>query len=142
MKTTTLMIVAASMGLIAFAQAEETKKERLERKLPPKVIEKFDKDGDGKLNKEEREAARAEHKARMEERRKKALEKFDADKDGKLSEEERKVMKEARRAKMLERFDKDGDGELSEDERKEMRKAMKGRHKGLHGKKKERREEA
>lgn len=148
MKTTTLMIVAASMGLIGFAQAEEVKeakKERPERKLPPELIEKFDKDGDGKLNKQEREAARAERRARMEERRKQALEKFDTDKDGELSKEERKAMKEARRAKRLEKFDADGDGELSEEERAEMRKAMQGRHHGPHGKKgkrKERREQA
>lgn len=50
------------------------------------ILEKFDKDGDGKLSKEEHQAAR-------EARRKRMLEKFDKDGDGKLSEEERAAAK-------------------------------------------------
>jgi hypothetical protein len=49
------------------------------------MIAKFDKDGDGKLNDEEREKAKAERQAEM-------IKKFDTDGDGKLSEEERAKM--------------------------------------------------
>ena len=78
------------------------------------VMKKFDKDGDGKLNEEEK----AELRKKMAERGagRKAppfiMEKFDKDGDGKLSEDERaearKAM-EARRAEMIEKFDKDGE---------------------------------
>lgn len=60
---------------------------------PPEIVAKFDLDGDGKLNQEERKAAR---KAMHEHHRQKMLEKFDTDGDGKLSEEERKAAREAR----------------------------------------------
>jgi Ca2+-binding EF-hand superfamily protein len=50
------------------------------------LMKKYDKDGDGKLNKEERNA--------LMNGRKKALEKFDGDGDGKLSEDERKKLYE------------------------------------------------
>ena len=46
-----------------------------------KILEEFDKDGDGKLNEEERKAAREAAKARMEERRAKFIEKWDTDGD-------------------------------------------------------------
>ncbi len=51
------------------------------------MMKKFDKDGDGKLNDEER-------KALMDDR-KKMMEKFDADGDGKLSDEERAKLHES-----------------------------------------------
>ncbi len=128
MKTTkSLIIIAASFGLLGSARAEEAKPDRPHRKLPPEVIEKFDKDGDGKLNEEEREAAKAGRKEMMEARKKEMIAKFDTDGDGELSEEEREAAKAARKQMMLEKFDKDGDGELSDDEKAEMRKAMKGR---------------
>ena len=62
------------------------------RKLPPFLMKKFDKDGDGKLNEEER----AEARKTMEARRQEALKKFDKDGDGKLNEEERKAAIAAR----------------------------------------------
>ena len=49
------------------------------------MIKKFDKDGDGKLNEEERKAAEEARKAEM-------LKRFDKDGDGKISDEERKAM--------------------------------------------------
>lgn len=77
-----------------------------------KVLEKFDANGNGQLEPDEREAARAAMQRRREqgggkgqgrqagaadpERRKKLLEKFDTDGDGKLSETERAAAKEAR----------------------------------------------
>ncbi len=124
MKTNTMIVIAAAFGLAGAAHAEEPRKDRPHRDIPPEVIEKFDKDGDGKLNEEERQAARAAGKERMEAKRKEMIAKFDKDGDGKLSEEEEQAMREARRKMMMEKFDKDGDGELSDDEKAEMRKAM------------------
>ena len=81
-----------------------------DRTPPAEIIEKFDTDGDGKLNDEERKAARAAHREIMEKRRAEMLAKYDTDKDGKLSADERK-------AAMLDRFDTDKDGVLSDAEK-------------------------
>jgi hypothetical protein len=70
MKTKTLIIAVAMTGLIAGVQAEEGKKDRPERKLPPEIVEKFDKDGDGKLNEDERKAAREAREEMMKARKK------------------------------------------------------------------------
>lgn len=59
---------------------------------PPKIIAKFDADGDGKLNEEERKAAR---EAMKEHHRQKMLEKFDTNGDGQLSHDERKAARKA-----------------------------------------------
>lgn len=115
-----------------------------------RVIEQFDKDGDGKLNEEEKAEAMAALKDKMgdatpEQIRERLKEHFDADGDGKLNDEERakleehlKKMQENKgegdggKHPMLERFlerqkarfDKDGDGELNEAERKEAKEAF------------------
>lgn len=120
-----MIVIAAAFGLAGAAHAEKPGKDRPHRDIPPEIIEKFDKDGDGKLNQEEREAAKAARERMMEAKKKEMIAKFDKDGDGKLSEEEEQAMREARRKMMMEKFDKDGDGELSDDEKAEMRKAMK-----------------
>jgi hypothetical protein len=124
MKTTTLIVIAAAIGLSGAAHAEEGKGPRKAHKLPPEVIAKFDKDGDGKLNEEEHAAAKAARGEMEAGRKKEMLEKFDADKDGKLNDDEKAAMRGGMKKKMLEKFDKDGDGELNEEEKAEMRKAM------------------
>ncbi len=145
MKTNTLIIVATVIGLAGVASAEERKrpvrpdnrvenpegKERPDgprhpdRPLPREIIEKFDKDGDGKLNEDERAAAKEAMKGREEEFKKKMLEKFDKDGNGELSEEEKEEMKKAMWKERAKQFDKDGDGELNEEEKEAMKKAMK-----------------
>lgn len=87
---------------------------------PAEVIKQFDKDGDGKLNEEERAAMQEARKAKMAEMHKAMLEKYDADGDGKLSEDERSKAREDRKAQVLKEFDKDGDGKLSKEERDAM----------------------
>ena len=93
--------VLLSTASIANAQAPEGGEKKPEhRQMPPEVIAKFDKDGDGKLNEEERKAAREAagdrpDGAKMEEHKKEAIAKFDKDGDGKLNEEERKAAREA-----------------------------------------------
>jgi hypothetical protein len=98
----TMIAIAALAGAASFAGAEEPAGAppagappeggpREHRKPPAELIAKFDKDGDGKLNDDEKAAM----KAAMEERRKEMLTKFDKDGDGKLNEEERKAAREA-----------------------------------------------
>lgn len=118
MKTTSMLALCAMIGASSFAAAQDKPKapERPEgrgMRLPPEILKKYDKDGDGKLSDEEGKAAR-------EGRRKEMLEKYDADGDGKITGDERKKMDEDRRSEMIKRFDKDGDGKLSEEERKAM----------------------
>lgn len=135
MKTTktllTTMAAAIACSMTAYAEGDGNKPKRADRarKGPPKeIIEKFDKDGDGKLNDEERAAAKAEMKKRRAAAKAKMLERFDTDKDGKLSDEEKTAMKAAIakerkeiRAAVLAKFDKDGDGKLDADEREGVR---------------------
>ena len=98
----TMIAIAALAGAASFAGAEEPAGAppagappeggpREHRKPPAELIAKFDKDGDGNLNDDEKAAM----KAAMEERRKEMLTKFDKDGDGKLNEEERKAAREA-----------------------------------------------
>jgi hypothetical protein len=112
------------VGTCTFAPAQDTPIRPLHTGPPPhahgKFDKKFDKDGDGRLSKEERKAMHEAH-------RKELLEKFDKDGDGKLSDDELKAAQDARMAErenrrraMLQKFDKDGDGKLSEEERAAM----------------------
>lgn len=107
-----------------------------------KILQRFDINHDGQLDKSERQAARAEwqkhhhrhgkHSARAK-LHQKLLKRFDTDHDGKLSKEERaearKVAKQhrqhsrERRHEMLQRFDRDHDGKLSPAERSDAKKA-------------------
>ncbi|MFD2257671.1 hypothetical protein ACFSSA_13390 [Luteolibacter algae] len=137
MKTKSIIVIAAALGIIGTAGAQGSKPERKGggHTPPPEVIEEFDKDGDGKLNEEERQAARAAHKEMMEARKKEVLKKFDADKDGKLNESEKEAMKAEHKKRMLEKFDTDKDGELNDDEKKAMREEMQNRPGGPRGKK-------
>jgi hypothetical protein len=138
MKTKLSIIVAAAFGLAGIANAEEKKPNHdrgnrvdhpggpghPDRPLPPEIVKKFDKDGDGKLSEEEREAAKESLKKEM-------LTKFDKDGDGELSDEEREAAKkermekhEASKKEMLKKFDTNGDGELNDQEKEAMKKAM------------------
>ena len=104
------MLVVALSGW-TIAQAEEGKpgagkpgpgKER-GAEFRQKMLEKFDKNGDGKLDEDEKKAAReafqkrkeGQNGPRGEEFKKKMLEKFDKNGDGKLDPEEMKAAREA-----------------------------------------------
>ncbi len=131
MNTTRLLTMGLLLGSALTAAAQDGPKPQ---GPPPDVIAKFDKDGDGKLSPEEREAMREARKGMMEKHRKEMLGKYDADKDGKLSKEERRKMHEERQAAMIRKFDKDGDGKLSDEERAAMPKPpRKGHGPGPHG---------
>ena len=116
-----LSVFVIAIGIHAKPE-QESKKPRPGEGRPSReeVMKKFDKDGDGKLNDEEK----AELRKKMEGKRKLppfVMEKFDKDGDGELNESERaearKTM-EGRRKEMIAKFDKDGDGKLNLEERK------------------------
>ena len=71
--------------------------EEKKAEMKAKFMEKFDADKDGKLSDAEKEAIKAEMKAKFEARRSemkaKFMEKFDADKDGQLSDAEKEAAK-------------------------------------------------
>lgn len=158
MKKTMLIMVAALAGVSLFAQEARGLKGRpgggaakfdmpgLDLKTRIQLMKQFDKDGDGRLNDEERaEAMKAlkDKTADLEQMRKKfaqeIIAKFDKDGDGKLGveelmeflEEQRRVFDAGRRnfrrgrdfvppKEILAKFDKDGDGKLSREERRAM----------------------
>lgn len=101
--------MCCSVSRPAVAAPGEGKPKRAE--VREKLLQKFDKNGNGQLDPDEREAAKeamqkrreqgggkgqAGQAARAPERHRKLLEKFDTDGDGKLSETERAAAKEAR----------------------------------------------
>jgi Ca2+-binding EF-hand superfamily protein len=86
------LVVALTLcvaGLVAFAD-DEAKKEKKADKVRPRVLEKYDKNANGKLDDDEREAMRKERRA---ESTAAALKKFDKNGDGKLDASERKAAK-------------------------------------------------
>lgn len=101
------------------------------------MLKKYDKDGDGKLNEQERAAMMQDRKDTMEKRRLEQEKAFDKNGDGKLDDAERKAMMDARQAQrdqmIKERekeFDKDGDGKLNDEERKAMMAELQKRNPG------------
>ncbi len=98
------------------------------------IMKRFDKNKDGKLDEDEKAAAKEynreettgrQNKAR-EKLGQKALEKFDKNGDGKLDEAERAEMIKAIETdpRLVKRFDKDGDGKLNDAEKAAAREAF------------------
>lgn len=150
MKTSSVsraLLTAALLAVSARAQAEKVDMGPIETKPGAgkmmkqnhaELIKRFDKNGDGKLDEDEKAAA---HKAmRMEggggerDHYKEILRRFDKNGDGRLDDAERAEAEKARemvekhggvgrfRALVLKRFDKDGDGKLNDAERAEAAK--------------------
>ena len=90
MKITLFAVITAIIGLAVASGTPEKEEGRKDRGKPgiKQWIEKFDKNGDGKLDEAERKAA-------GEARKKMILEKFDKNGDGKLCADERKAAAEA-----------------------------------------------
>ena len=98
------------------------------------LIQKFDQNGDGKLDDAERAQMKAAFEAKRAEHHKEMLAKFDTNKDGKLDAAERKVMRDERLTQRFQAMDKDGDGKLTLDEFKAGAGAKQGFHRhGRHG---------
>jgi hypothetical protein len=97
-----------------------------------KMLQKYDTNGDGKLDDTERAAMRADRQAKREARKEKMLQKFDTNGDGKLEPSERAAMQEERAEKRFTKLDANGDGVISKDEFKAG--FAKGKmHRGHHG---------
>jgi len=133
-KKTVLKTIAAVVACSMCAHAEKGDNDnRPIRKGPPKeLIKKFDKDGDGELNEDEKAAMKTAMKKRHEAAKAKMLELFDANNDGKLCEDEKAAMKDAKNKKrkeiktaLLAKFDKNENGKLDQDEREGVREWMK-----------------
>lgn len=103
------------------------------------LLEKFDTNRDGRIDDQEKLAARTYMRGKTgggpKERTKKALKLFDKNADGKLDEAERTEAEKAReefqtnREAMLARFDQNGDGMLDDEERATALQAREGRQK-------------
>ncbi|HEY1558564.1 MAG TPA: hypothetical protein VGF94_27260 [Kofleriaceae bacterium] len=107
--------------------------------MKAKLLQKYDANGDGKLDAQERAQMRADFKAKRTERKAERLAKYDANKDGKLEPSERKVMIDDRAAKQFAKLDANGDGQVSlaefqafKEAHPMMRHARWGKHGGGH----------
>jgi hypothetical protein len=135
MKTTSVvpaLIVAATLILTASLRAEEAPPAPSSAAKPgprhEEILKRFDKNGDGKLDEDEKAAAKAyhrEHGGRREKFREQAMEKFDKNGDGKLDAAEKAEMRNAMETnpRVLKRFDKDRDGKLNAAEKSAAREA-------------------
>jgi len=122
--------------MTASAEDSDKKGKRLggegKRELPQRILEKFDTDGDGKLNDSEKSELKKAMTQRRDQNQAKMLKRFDSDNDGTLSTEEKKAaiptIKKERKAiheAALKQFDKDGDGKLNPEEREGAREWVK-----------------
>lgn len=94
----------------------------------PDLIQKFDANGDGKLDDAERAQMKAAWQAKRAEHEKEALAKYDANKNGTLDPAERQAMHDDRLAQRFQAMDKNGDGKLTLDEFKAGAKDLGGHH--------------
>ena len=95
-----LAVIAVCFAIVAknlFIPVDDGYRSSRERAM----IKRFDKDGDGELNKEERRAAAIASEKASAERKKAYIEKFDKDGDGKLSKEEARAGEEAMEGRKL-----------------------------------------
>lgn len=91
----THLLAVAVMMLSGFAVSSFAGDRQRHPEMRKKILEKFDKDGDGKLSEDERAAAKAAFQEKHPDAREKVLAHFDKDGDGKLNEEERAAAKAA-----------------------------------------------
>ena len=95
------------------------------------LLHQYDKNHNGTLEPDEREAARrkfAKNREKREAYRARQLAHYDANENGKLDPEERRKIRsdrEAAKARQVERFDRNGDGKLGQNERNAMRATLK-----------------
>lgn len=85
------VLACCALALAVTGHAEEKAKEP---KGPSKtMLKKYDADQDGKLSDEETAKAKADAKAKREEKKQEELKEYDANADGKLNKDEREKMK-------------------------------------------------
>jgi Ca2+-binding EF-hand superfamily protein len=100
---------------------------------PRELVQKFDTNGDGKLDDTERAAMKAAFEAKRAERHKEMLARFDTNKDGKLDDAERAAMRDARLTERFQAMDANKDGKLTLDEFKSGAAKAGGLRHGRHG---------
>lgn len=152
------VLISITLAFVAYSQPASTSdsaKPQIDIQSKIQLMKQFDKDGDGRLNAEERKAAIEALKNKsvnLNEIRQKhvddIMQKFDKDGDSKLDktelasflEEQRKILDRHRRGarrdfrppkEILREFDKDGDGKLNTEERREMFKKARERREAL-----------
>jgi len=99
-------------------------------------LQKYDTNGDGKLDDSEKAVMRADFKAKRTAMKQKMLEKYDINNDGKLDKQERTAMRHDRMVQSFKKLDANGDGVVSFDEFEKGAKLGFGRgmHRGMrHG---------
>ncbi len=129
MKTRSLIVIASSFVLIGGLPAEEAKPKKQQKKMPPEMVGKFDKDGDGELNEEELAAAKASQGGKkVGKKRAEVIAKYDKDGDGELNGEEQAAVRADKKQKLVEQFDEDKDGKLNEEEKAKMNELIQKRH--------------
>jgi len=109
-------IVAGSALCVAAAGGLALAKDHGDPAKQPALMQKFDANGDGKLDDAERAKMKevfAQHRAARKAAR---VARFDADRDGVLSKPERAAMRDELARERFARLDTDGDGKLSLDE--------------------------
>jgi EF hand len=116
-----LLIAAPLAGAATYAGAKD-------HAPPQKLVEKFDANGDAKLDDAERATMKEARQARRLERIQQALATFDVDQNGKLDPTERAAMRDARLTERFAAMDKDGDGALTLAEFKAAAPAHRGMH--------------
>jgi hypothetical protein len=109
-------LIAGGVGLAAAQGVGGNDAGAAADNVRPRLLQKYDTNGDGKLEPNERAAMRADFQAKRAARRAKMLAKWDTNHDGKLEPTERAAMREARAENMFKRLDVNGDGELSFEE--------------------------
>ncbi len=130
---TILSLAIIAIAPICFAQEGKKKVKGGKGPLPAHVIEKFDTNGDGKLDDTEKAAAKAERDSKKAEM-KEVKDSYDVDGDGQLNDSEKEAFKEFAEQRRIERFDEDGDGALNATEKAKADTAME-RRKGSKGEK-------
>ena len=96
------------------------------------ILQKYDANGDGQLDAQEKAAMRADFQAKRQAKKQEMVAKYDTNKDGKLEPAERQVMRAEKAAKLFEKIDVDHNGvitlnEFKQAEGKLMRHARFGR---------------
>jgi hypothetical protein len=114
MKTLLTIILGLSLGGLLTQGAEGEAKPKPAPALPD-WVKKYDKNGDGKLDQEERAVLQKERQEEM-------LKKYDKNGDGKLDEAERKGMAEERRKERDEAIAKRQAELKKQEEKKEEKK--------------------
>ena len=106
-----ILVTLVTGGVIGVASADGGGADRDARRA--EMIKKFDTNGDGKIDDNEKQAMRDAMKAKHEQRQQEMLAKYDANKDGKLDDGERQVMRDDLAAQRFAKLDTDGNGSLS-----------------------------